>query len=101
MHDEAIADARADQRTGNAAVVGPGVGANAGRDLDRRDPRVQVDFDDVGIGIQIGRLAKLQTRSQPGGCRLDGADAAYDDDAKTSADNMKSSRLNMYSCYIL
>ncbi len=57
MHDEAIADAHANQRTGNAAVVRPGVDALARRDLDGRHARVEVDFDDVRIGIEVGGFA--------------------------------------------
>ena len=60
MDDQAIAFADADQRTGNAAVVRPRVDADAGRDVHVRDARVEIDFDNVWIGIAIDGLDELE-----------------------------------------
>jgi hypothetical protein len=74
MDDEPIADARLDERTRNAAVVGPGVDDLAGRDLDVGELRDQVDLDDRRIGIAIGRFGELDAVGPARGRLRRGAD---------------------------
>ena len=60
VDDEPIADVDADQRSWNAAVVRPCVRRDARRDFDVRDPRVEIDFENVRIGIEIDGFRKLE-----------------------------------------
>jgi hypothetical protein len=59
MNDEPVADARLDQRAGEATVIRPGAHALAGSDLDFGELRGQRKFNDVGIGIGVPRLGEL------------------------------------------
>ena len=60
VDDHAIADARADERSREAAVVGPRLHLLTRRDLDVRDARGQVDFDDLRIGIAVLGFGKRE-----------------------------------------
>ena len=53
VHDDAVADLRADQRARHRAVVGPGRRFEAGQYLDVRHARLELDLEHVGIGVQI------------------------------------------------
>jgi len=66
VHDQAIADARLDQRTGDAAVVGPGMHRLA-VDLHVGKLRDHVDLDDLRIGIAIGQFVELDAIGPPRG----------------------------------
>jgi hypothetical protein len=58
VHHQAIAGVRPNQRSWNAAVVRPRVHTLAGSDFDERHASVDIDFDDVWIGIEVGRRSK-------------------------------------------
>ena len=57
VHDDAVADVGADQRSGDAAVVGPRLYRLPGCHLDVGDAGGQVDFHDLRIGIAIVGLS--------------------------------------------
>ena len=59
VDDDAVTDRGADERAWEAAVVGPGLYLAAGRHFDLGDLGREVDFDDVRIGIRVGRLGQL------------------------------------------
>ena len=63
----AIATSSANQRPGKPAVVCPGVGPHTRRDLERRDARLERDFDDPRIRIDVDGLGELQIRVPPCG----------------------------------
>ena len=79
VHDQAVADAGADERSGNAAVVGPGAHALPGCHFDVGDARGQVDLDDLRIGIRVAGLgepeAGIPIRRRKRGRRPSGGDA--------------------------
>ena len=59
MNDQTIANLRANERARQAAVVGPGFDFGSGRDLDGGEPRLEVDFHDVRVRIQILGLGQF------------------------------------------
>ena len=62
MHDEPIADARPDQRTGKPAIICPRVNAKAGLNLHRRHASVEVDLNDAGVGVDVDGLRQAHAR---------------------------------------
>ena len=60
VHDDAVADVCADQRSGDAAVVRPGPYRVPTCHLDVGDAGGQVDFHDLRIGIAIVGLRQLE-----------------------------------------
>src|SRR6476620_9537230 len=62
MDDQAVADIRADQRSGNAAVVRPRLDGSTRGDFDDAQSRVEVDLDDMWIGIDISGFLEPQAR---------------------------------------
>ncbi len=67
VHDQALADARADQRPRNRAVVGPCQCLRARPQLDLSNPRFELDLDDRGIGIQVDGGRQRNVRIPPVG----------------------------------
>jgi hypothetical protein len=70
VYDEPLASARADERAGHRAVVGPHRRRRAGQELDlgRRGP--QLDLHDVRIVVRIERARKIDL-GVPAGRRVD------------------------------
>jgi hypothetical protein len=67
VHDEAVTDARPDQRTGKPAVVGPHLGGLAGQQLDGARASFELDLDHARIGVRVDRLRQRQIVAPPGG----------------------------------
>jgi hypothetical protein len=59
VHDQPVTDARANKRTGNITVVGPGFDLPARLVRDAGDFRFEVDLDNVRVGIRVDRLAEF------------------------------------------
>ena len=56
--DETVADTDTNERTRQAAVVGPGLDRVAGGGFDSRDASLECHFDDARIGVEIGRFGE-------------------------------------------
>ena len=69
VHDDAVADVGADERSRDPAVVGPGPDRLAGRHLDIGDAGGQIDFDDRRIGIVVAGLRQLELLIPVGWCQ--------------------------------
>ena len=67
VNDQPVADAGLDQRSGQAAVIGPGLHALARRDLHLGELGRQGDLDHLGVGIGVDGLAQLEVRVPSGG----------------------------------
>jgi hypothetical protein len=60
VHDHAVADVGADQRSGEPAIVRPGPYRLPGCHLDIGYASGQIDLDDVRIGVVVVGLGQLE-----------------------------------------
>ena len=74
VHDQPIADLGPDQRTRQAAVVGPRLHLETGFHFDLGEARFEVDLDDGRIGVAIDGLSQRHRGGDPGGPARVGTD---------------------------
>ena len=79
VHQKEIADLGPDRRAGDLVVVGPDRGVHARRVLPGAHGGAQVHLDDVGVGVQVRRVGRVEPLG------LDGTGEKQDEEREREA----------------